>query len=158
MAEFSGKQVAVGGGLGVLALLAMSDSVDAGEVLRGEAPLGESVRMAAEEAGDTFDFTETPPDQHVAPGGIAEPSDGGPTTTDPRDPGGSQTTTPSEQEAIDETTDAWEEGGIIDGDNEVESRSGGSGPNIDAADDPENRLNDTDGDGEADSIDLGGLY
>jgi hypothetical protein len=164
--KFTGKQIAAGGGIAVLALLATSDSVDAGAVLRGEEPLGESVQTAVNEArddasstdliGDTFDFTDTPPAEHVAPGGVAEPSDGDPTTTDPRDPGGSQTNTPSEEQAQEETSDDWEDAGIIDGDNQVESESGGSGPDIGTVEPADGvTLNDSDGDGEVDSI--GGL-
>lgn len=156
MAKYSGKQVAVGGGIAALALLAASDSVEAEAVLRGDQPLGQSLRTAVEEAGDTFDFTETPPAEHVAPGGVAEPSDGDPTTSDPRDPGGSQTTTPSEEETIEETTENWEDAGVIDGDNQVESESGGSGPDIGTVEPADGiTLNDDDGDGEVDSI--GGL-
>jgi len=161
---YSGKQVAAGAGIAAVALLLASDEADAQAVLEGEQRPVMALRIAAQDLGSgvmadgVLSPGETPPPQHVAPEGSATPSDGDPTTTDPRDPGGSQTTTPDEQQHVEETSDSWEDAGLIDGDNEVESESGGSGPNIGSADDPENRLNDTDGDGEADSIDLRGLY
>jgi hypothetical protein len=85
--------------------------------------------------------------------GSSSPSAG--VDTGEGDDAGSTETTASEQDTLDDidSSPAWE--GV---DTDAGGSSGGSGPNIDAADDPENRLNDTDGDGEADSIDLSGLY
>jgi hypothetical protein len=84
-------------------------------------------------------------------GSSSSGSSGDPTggTTDPYDPGGSQTTTPDEEEVQDsiDESDAWDD---VDTDY---GGGGGSGPNIDSADTADGvSLNDSDGDGEADSI------
>lgn len=74
----------------------------------------ETVPDPGEITPETFEIGETPPEQHVAPEGTAEPSDGNPLTTDPRDPGGSQTNTPYEEQVQDDATDAFADEGIID--------------------------------------------